>query len=277
MVDLLPDLVVEISAEMVNNNFPDFKKQFKAKLQDFKYELLNDDDFGKAKTDITTLKNVEASIRDSVDKIVNGSTDIKKAVDSMLELAEEARTIRLSREKEVKAENAKKIKEITEDAISKIERDSITPEMAKRISDSMKSRRTFDKKQLASLVESIKINGELKESRQLIKSFKDSHGDHIAPDESTLETLTLKEINAELKKRVEKSKDIELPSTPNEAYPKTPQAQVKDEWSEFLELIPRAFAPIREKRLSFEDERNKKRAKEFADKISALYKGLLTN
>ncbi|MGE9268388.1 MAG: hypothetical protein ACQKBY_09850, partial [Verrucomicrobiales bacterium] len=117
----LPALTVEAKAELVANNLPAFEKAFRAGLDGLKYELINDDDFDKAKEDIESLKKAEKSIKAVDQEIVNGSADIKALRESLSKLGEEARQFRLAREKEVRERDEEIKAKIIEDALAIID------------------------------------------------------------------------------------------------------------------------------------------------------------
>ena len=56
MSDQITALAIQIKGEIVSSNFEGFKANALEKIEGMKYELLNDDDFAKAKKDIKDLE-----------------------------------------------------------------------------------------------------------------------------------------------------------------------------------------------------------------------------
>lgn len=200
----LPILNVEAKAELLANNLPEFEKAFREGIAKLNYELLTDDDFKKAKEDIKTLKQAQDTLKEVDDAIVNGSLDIKKLRETVATLSDEARQLRLAREKEVKRRDAELKQKIIDDALGSINRDPVADTHIVRITNAIKSKRSLDSMQVSASGEAGIINMELKASRDTIERYVSVHGKVIAPDADQLELRGAKELTTEFTLRIER-------------------------------------------------------------------------
>lgn len=172
----LPTLTLEAKAELLSNNLPAFEEAFRDGLDSLKYELLEESDFAKAKEDIKALKEAETVCKAMNEAILNGSADLKDAREILEKLAEEARQMRLSREKEVKSRDAEIKAGYVHAAL-----DSISfqlPTATQRIETAMKGKKTFPTLEKAALDEAKKIQSEIDAVDAALETFDESlrHG-----------------------------------------------------------------------------------------------------
>lgn len=201
----MPELSVEAKAELVSNNFPDFSKAFKAKLETYKYELLTDEDFAKAKSDVDELKQVEDKLNSVATAITEGSLDVKQVLDSISDLADEARQLRLKRQKLVKTRDVEINQEIVNKAFEAIDSKRKNKDHRVGIEASIKGKRSIKTKEAAAKDFVDSLNARIIESRKTIAEFVAEY-ESIAPDALELELKGENVVRGELERRVERIK-----------------------------------------------------------------------
>lgn len=199
---ILPDLTIEAKAELLSNNFEAFAKVVREGIAQFDYELLSDDDFDQAAKDVKTLKHAEGKLADAEKAILEGNADIAELTANLAELREEARALRLRREKEIKKAKDDAKDDIIENAwksIDTLSNHTFKPQFEKELKG-MASLPKMEEKATALQAE---INDRIARLRTVIETYRTNYGEDVARGQADLELKTSEEVlRAELDKRV---------------------------------------------------------------------------
>lgn len=297
----LPKLEIKAKAEILSNNLPEFEKWFEDAIEDYKYELLTDEDFTKAKSDIKELDETEKILKQVKQDLIEGSADLKTVTDKLDDFAEQARQIRLARNKEVKTRDEAIKAEIVKKGWSAV--DSLSNHTFEaEFQEAIKGKRSFEtmRQEAESLAE--EKNAHILRNKAVIETFKNTHGASIAPDHTSLEICTSEEVLREkLNNRVEALRVEEerkklqaeqeavkateppkeqsnsvrqpLPISPTPSVnkvhsPETPE----EEWARFLKEVPSIFMSFKNLRCSLTHKANISRSSTFADTLNDAWK-----
>ena len=96
-------LVIELTGEIRNSNFDEWKRSLIAQVQSIKTELVTDDDFGIATRHVRLLKSAERTLKDAKQSAIEQAADIQNLFAAIDQVAEEARQARLSLERQIRA------------------------------------------------------------------------------------------------------------------------------------------------------------------------------
>lgn len=155
------ELILSTESKVLSTNIDSFKQQADKYLASLTQTFETDEDFGRAKEEAKTLKELEDKTRTVIENVLNGNQEIATLIDTAKEIAERFRTERLIREKLVKTKEAEIKQQLAEQAITEINEArnqlakvsdiSIALEMtfpkhniANRIAESQKNKRTID-------------------------------------------------------------------------------------------------------------------------------------
>ncbi len=100
------ELVIQISGKVMESNFDEYKKELIESIQKINKKLETDDDFIEAQDSVKNLKLFESGLIETKSDVLNQASEIQKLFDSIDEMTAEARTARLSLDKQIKSRKA---------------------------------------------------------------------------------------------------------------------------------------------------------------------------
>ena len=112
------DLILSTESRVLSTNIADFEKQADQFLSTLTQSFETDEDFGRAKEEVKTLKELEDKTRAAIKNAQQG--DINKLIEQAEAIADKFRDERLSRDKLVKAKETEVRQSIAEEAIAEI-------------------------------------------------------------------------------------------------------------------------------------------------------------
>ena len=120
------DLVIKINGAVESTNILTFKADVMAMVEKSDFPLVSDQDFADAEKTVKNFKQLEDAIKAAREKALSDTADIANLFSELDEISNVLRTVRLSRDKEVKKEKASRKAKIVdarfnalEDVISK--------------------------------------------------------------------------------------------------------------------------------------------------------------
>ena len=199
------ELIIDIKGEIINSNFDAFCTQLKAVIKGISYKLVTDTDFELANDNAKNLKEAEQSLKAAKDRALEQADDIKKLFTAIDGISDEARTVRLDLERQIKARKEKRKKEIIEDALCA---STVKPNAFHlykgRIEKAIKGKRSFGAMEEAATIQSKCIKVAIECARYEIEKLTSKYGESLVPDRDKLESLPDNELSLELRRRAEK-------------------------------------------------------------------------
>lgn len=114
------ELILSTESKVLSTNIDSFKQQAEKYIASLTQTFETDEDFGRAKEEAKTLKELEDKTRTVIENVLNGNQEIATLIDTAKEIAERFRTERLIREKLVKTKEAEIKQQLAEQAITEI-------------------------------------------------------------------------------------------------------------------------------------------------------------
>ncbi len=310
MSEEITALAIQIKGEIISSNFDDFKANALAKIEGMKYELLNDDDFIKAKKDIKDLEITGKALKGAKEEILKQLDDVYSLMGGIDEIITAANECRLSKSKEVKKRDAEIKAKIIEDALVIIDH-SKREKFRQEVSDGAKGKRSFETMAKGANAAASAINESILKTRAILDEFSEEHGKILIPDRLDLELQSFEGVASELVHRLEKKRDEEEkerlraeaekaqkeseaakaetkepkadPASPETPPPpkigtipvgesaKQAAENPEEEMARFIETVKAAFSPVKAARLSLKHTENINRAQTFAKGLSQAW------
>lgn len=199
----LPPLSISVKTELSKNNFPDFEKLLKEKINSYDYELISDSDFTQAGKDLKSLKEIELKLEESLDGILRGSTELSTLIDSVEKMKSYTKNMRLDRKRRVETRKVERKNEIVLTAIEKIDDEYYLEYFSILIREEISGMRSYDKmeEKLSEFVTSLNDKSTL--LALLVNKLINDHGNDVQYDLLDLIKLEPEEIESEVNKIAE--------------------------------------------------------------------------
>lgn len=102
----MQELIVSITGEITESNFPDYKDKMLKIVGDINTDLKSDEDFSAAESTVKTLGEAEKAIDAAREKAMANTADIAKLFESMTEVSNKLRETRLDLSRQIKIKKA---------------------------------------------------------------------------------------------------------------------------------------------------------------------------
>ena len=226
------ELIVSVKGEIIKSNFDDFETYALQQLESINTDLNTDEDFGKAAADEKALKDAESKFKQVEAQILAEMDAVSDLIKRTRGLGEKYSKKRLALGKELRNRKAEIIEGIKSDAFASI---SIRhPQAIARISEAMKGKRTLESLKKHATAEAVKIEAEVQRAREIVKQYREEHGEDVCYDEHKLLVMEAGLIEAELSRRVERKaaalKEAELKAEAEKAKAEKESAERQAEW-----------------------------------------------
>lgn len=114
-------LQIQLTGEVTETNFEEWKKDLLAQIASSKRELKTDDDFAIAESDVKAIKAGEKTLKAAKQSALDQAAAIQKLFSAIDEVTEEARQARLALERQIKSRKEEIRDEIVVDGMRLIE------------------------------------------------------------------------------------------------------------------------------------------------------------
>jgi hypothetical protein len=116
----LPQLVIQLSGEVLSSNFDEWKHELISRLQAVNTELRTDPQFVAAAEDVKRFKAAEQTLKQAKESAINQAADIQRLFDAIDEVSAEVRRVRLSLERQIKQRKLEIKQEYIESGLARI-------------------------------------------------------------------------------------------------------------------------------------------------------------
>jgi hypothetical protein len=195
--------VIEVRGEIINSNFAEISEAIRNVLININLEPTTDEEFGQAKQDATSIKEVENALNKAKEEALKQAAGIQALFDDIDDLSGELAKARLKLDKAVTEKTAEIKRDIYGNALSKVIAVS-SSHYDKRIFEAMKNKRTLVSLRESASREVVLINAEVNAAREIIAEFEDKHGKSIVLDTAKLELMNAEALRTELQSRVDR-------------------------------------------------------------------------
>lgn len=300
------DLVV--TGDVQRGNLDLFKNAIISGLQTINLKPSTDVEFGEANETVKKLAEVESLISNAKDEALKQAADLQSLFKELDETNEEVRQARLTLDKVVKAETAKRKSEIIEAGMETVTAVS-SEHYRNRVTEAIKGKRTLKSMTEAVDKEVIVINAEVANARTIIAKFTDQHGDKIALDKNRLELMNHEALNIELQSRIDRlaaeaekkkaqeeaavaradAEQAKADAAPKHEADPLPKPQkvgnirtsggssgpsADEEWKLFTQDIFAAFGGLKDKRAMLKHSSNIEKSTKFAGLVNEAWKAV---
>ena len=98
----MSNLVIKLSGEIQNSNFPEWKNELIGQIQSINLELATDADFATAELNVKALRIAEKTLKDARESAFHQVHDIQELFNTIEQVTEQARQTRLTLERQIK-------------------------------------------------------------------------------------------------------------------------------------------------------------------------------
>ena len=98
----MSNLVIKLSGEIQNSNFPEWKNELIGQIQSINLELATDADFATAELNVKALRIAEKTLKDARESAFHQVHDIQELFNAIDQVIEQARQARLTLERQIK-------------------------------------------------------------------------------------------------------------------------------------------------------------------------------
>ena len=98
----MSNLVIKLSGEIQNSNFPEWKNELIGQIQSINLELATDADFATAELNVKALRISEKTLKNARESAFHQVNDIQELFNAIDQVIEQARQARLTLERQIK-------------------------------------------------------------------------------------------------------------------------------------------------------------------------------
>lgn len=217
-------LVLDITSQITNSNFDEWKTDLLALIQSANIELKTPEQFALAKTQVAELKQKEKDLEAARMNAMEKATEVMGLFRAIEEISGTARETRLALDKQIKAQKETVRRNMIDEALAELrdqlaglhviflhnESDAILKTAHAHMEDAVKGKRSEETESLA-VANSLKIfsdkiknrNAHIVAASELVEQFKSEYPSILQDAEQLIRTMELDEIRRTIDQRLD--------------------------------------------------------------------------